>query len=65
MEIRLADPSDYDAIAGFDRVAQREPERRAFIRRSIEERNAYVAVQDASVIGYAVLEYTLDRKSVV
>lgn len=58
MEIRPADPSDYDTIVRFEQVAQREPERRAFIRRSIEQRNAYVAVEDGCVVGYAVLEYT-------
>lgn len=58
MEIRLACLSDYDAIAALDDVAQREPARRAFIKRAIEQRNAYVVVQGASVVGYAVLEYT-------
>ena len=40
MEIRLARPSDYDAIAHLDEIAQVEPERRAFIKRAIEQRDA-------------------------
>jgi ribosomal protein S18 acetylase RimI-like enzyme len=56
--IRLAEESHAEAIASFDQVAQYDNKRVAFIRRSIANRNCYVASVGGKTIGYAVLEYS-------
>jgi len=42
----------------LDLIAQRENERREFIRREVLSGNCFVAVADEKVIGYGVLNYT-------
>ena len=56
--IRKAVESDVERIISFDLIAQRENERREFIRREVASENCYVAVKDETVIGYGVLNYT-------
>lgn len=57
MIIRLASITDADAIVAFDRVAVSEPSRVQFIHDQIGSSACYVAVIDAKVVGYAVLNY--------
>lgn len=49
--------SDAIAIVAFDRVAASEPARVQFIHNQIESSACYVAVIDANVVAYAVLNY--------
>ncbi|MEO1131367.1 MAG: GNAT family N-acetyltransferase [Cyanobacteria bacterium J06639_1] len=57
MILRLASMSDAIAIVAFDRVAASEPARVQFIHNQIESSACYVAVIDANVVAYAVLNY--------
>lgn len=57
MIVRLASITDADAIVAFDRVAVSEPSRVQFIHNQIESSACYVAVIDANVVAYAVLNY--------
>ena len=58
ISIRPAVETDIDALCSFDLIAQRENERREFIRRVVTSGECYVAVADEKVIGYGVLNYT-------
>jgi len=58
MKIRKSKPEDIKAIIAFDHVVKYEPERKLFIRKSVKNKNCYVALIDKIPIGYAVLEYT-------
>lgn len=58
IEIRKAVESDVERLISFDLIAQRENERREFIRREVAFGNCYVAVRNETVIGYGVLNYT-------
>ena len=58
ISIRPAVENDIDALCSFDLIAQREIERRDFIRREVMSGNCFVAVADEKVIGYGVLNYT-------
>lgn len=58
VSIRTAIENDIDFICSFDLIAQRENERREFIRRVVTSGECFVAVVDEKVIGYAVLNYT-------
>ena len=58
ISIRLAVEDDIDVLCSFDLIAQREEERRVFIRREVLDGNCYVAVADGPAIGYGVLNYT-------
>jgi len=58
ISIRPAVENDIDALCSFDLIAQRENERRQFIRREVISGNCFVAVEDEKVIGYGVLNYT-------
>ena len=58
IHIRKAGENDIDALCSFDLIAQRENERREFIRRVVTSGECFVAVTDDRVIGYAVLNYT-------
>ena len=57
MELRIAQITDADAIIAFDHVAASEPARVQFIHDQIESSACYVAVIDAKVVAYAVLNY--------
>jgi hypothetical protein len=46
------------AICPVDLIAQRENERREFIRRVVTSGECFVAALDAKIIGYAVFNYT-------
>jgi ribosomal protein S18 acetylase RimI-like enzyme len=56
--IRKAVESDIESLCAFDLIAQRESERREYIRREVFTGNCFVAQTDDSVIGYGVLNYT-------
>jgi ribosomal protein S18 acetylase RimI-like enzyme len=56
--IRPAVENDIEALCAFDLIAQREDERREFIRRVVTSGECFVAVADEKVIGYGVLNYT-------
>ena len=58
ISIRPAVENDINALCSFDLIAQRENERRDFIRREVISGNCFVAVADEKVIGYGVLNYT-------
>ena len=58
ISIRPAFKDDIDALCSFDLIAQREAERREFIRREVVSGNCFVAVVQEKVIGYGVLNYT-------
>jgi GNAT superfamily N-acetyltransferase len=58
ISIRPAVENDIDALCSFDLIAQRENERRQFIRLEVISGNCFVAVEDEKVIGYGVLNYT-------
>ncbi len=58
ISIRPAIENDIDALCSFDLIAQRENERREFIRRVVTSGECFVAVADEKVIGYGVLNYT-------
>ena len=57
MKLRIAQITDADAIIAFDHVAASEPARVQFIHDQIESSACYVAVIDAKVVAYAVLNY--------
>ncbi len=57
MELRIATITDAEAIIAFDHVAASEPARIQFIYHQIELSACYVAVIDAKVVAYAVLNY--------
>lgn len=57
MILRRASISDADAIVAFDHVAASEPARVRFIHDQIKSSACYVAVIDANVVAYAVLNY--------
>lgn len=61
ISIRPAVENDIDALSSFDLIAQRENERREFIRRVVISDECFVAVEGEKVIGYGVLNYTLYR----
>ena len=56
--IRPAVENDIGALCSLDLIAQRENERRQFIRRVVTSGECYIAVADEKVIGYGVLNYT-------
>lgn len=57
MELRIAQITDADEMIAFDHVAASEPARVQFIHDQIESSACYVAVIDAKVVAYAVLNY--------
>ncbi|NJL54918.1 MAG: GNAT family N-acetyltransferase [Spirulinaceae cyanobacterium RM2_2_10] len=57
MELRIAQITDADAIIAFDHIAASEPARVQFIHDQIESSACYVALIDAKVVAYAVLNY--------
>lgn len=58
LTIRDAVPSDFEAIVSFDHVARLEPERAAFIERSLSSATCLVAQRSGHLVAYGVLEYT-------
>ena len=58
ISIRPALESDIDVLCSFDLIAQRDEERREFIRREVRDGNCFVAVEGGPPIGYGVLNYT-------
>ena len=58
ISIRPAIEDDIASLCSIDLIAQREEERREFIRREVRAGNCFVAVVDGKVIGYGVLNYT-------
>ena len=57
MELRIATITDAAAIIAFDHVAALEPARVRLIHDQIKSSACYVAVIDANVVAYAVLNY--------
>lgn len=58
VSIRPAVETDIEILCSFDLIAQRENERREFIRRVITAGECFVALINEQVIGYGVLNYT-------
>ena len=58
MNIRRAQEDDVSAICTIDHVAQVEEERRQFIRTSVRDGIAFVALSDGQITGYSVLEHS-------
>lgn len=56
--IRPAVENDIETLCSFDLIAQRDNERRKFIRRVVISGECFVAVADEKIIGYGVLNYT-------
>ena len=57
IDIRPAQASDVEALCSLDLIAQREEQRRQFIRRSVDTSTCVVAVAGEVVVGYGVLNY--------
>src|SRR5688500_16219791 len=57
ISIRPANESDVASLCSLDLVAQRENQRREFIKRSVASGTCFVAVAEEEVIGYGVLSY--------
>lgn len=57
MELRIAAKTDADTIIAFDHVATSDPARVQFIHNQIKSGACYIAVIDANVVAYAVLNY--------
>ncbi|MBE7382363.1 MAG: GNAT family N-acetyltransferase [Leptolyngbya sp. SIO1E4] len=57
MELRIAAKTDADAIIAFDHVAASDPARVQLIHNQIKSGACYIAVIDANVVAYAVLNY--------
>ena len=57
MELRIATTKDADAIIAFDHIAASKPSRVQFIHDQIRSSACYVAVIEAKVVAYAVLNY--------
>lgn len=58
MDIRVAATTDLDTIIQLDPIAQREPTRVEFIRRSLLSECCLVAVADGRIVAYGVLDYS-------
>jgi len=58
ISVRPAVESDIKALCSLDLIARREGERREFIRHEVVNGNCFVAVENETVIGYGVLNYT-------
>ena len=58
VEIREANGSDIDAILAFDSIARHEQARARFIKNSVHDGTAHVAVRRNTPVGYAVLEHS-------
>ena len=58
ISIRPATANDIEVICSFDLIAQRENQRREFIRRAVNSGECFVADRDEKVIGYAVFNYS-------
>ena len=58
MQLRLGTSDDRDSIEAFDRVAQSDVTRVAFIERALQSETCVVAERGGYVVGYSVLEYT-------
>ena len=58
--IRFAQESDLESICNLDAVAQQDHHRRDFTARAVSSKSCYMAT-DNHVLGYAVLEYTLEQ----
>lgn len=58
ISIRPAVENDIETLCSLDLIAQRENERREFIRWEVVSGNCFVAVADGKVIGYGILNYT-------
>ena len=58
MEIREAMLSDVSSIYSIDHMAANEGNRRQHIQDWVDAGQAIVAIIDATVVGYSVLEYT-------
>ncbi|NJM54307.1 MAG: GNAT family N-acetyltransferase [Blastocatellia bacterium] len=50
--------NDIQTLCSFDLIAQFENERREFIRREVVAGSCFVAIENETVIGYGVLNYT-------
>ena len=57
MELRIAAKTDADAIIAFDHIAASDPARVQFIHNQIKSGACYIAIIDANVVAYAVLNY--------
>jgi Acetyltransferase (GNAT) family len=58
ISIRPAVENDIEAICSVDLIAQRENERREFIRRAVTSGECFVADWGEKVIGYGVFNYS-------
>jgi N-acetylglutamate synthase-like GNAT family acetyltransferase len=55
--IRIAKPDDISVVSAFDHESTKN-ERKEFIRRAVDNDNAYVLEQNRKVIAIGILEYT-------
>jgi ribosomal protein S18 acetylase RimI-like enzyme len=58
IEVRNASPADFAAIVALDEMGRADPARVEFLREALASHVVCVAVDDRSVNGYGVLEYT-------
>jgi|SRR5688572_22226362 len=65
ISIRPAVESDIEGLWKLDHIAQREEERREFIRCEVAAGDCFVAVIDEMVVGYGVLNYTFHHNGCI
>lgn len=65
MQIRLASVADLEAILDLDPLARRDATRAEFIRRSLLSAYCLVAVADARIVAYGVLDYSFFRQAYI
>jgi predicted N-acetyltransferase YhbS len=58
MIIRKATEADIPNIIAIDHIAVEEDDRKQHIKKWVLEGNTVIALDDANLVGYAVLEYT-------
>ena len=58
ISMRTAGANDLEALCLLDEIAGRDEKRREFIRHSIDRVTCFVAVADAKVIGYGVIDHS-------
>jgi ribosomal protein S18 acetylase RimI-like enzyme len=58
MQIRLAKPTDVEAVVGVDPIAQGEPSRRSFLEAAVRSGECWRAELRGRTVGFVVLQYS-------
>jgi ribosomal protein S18 acetylase RimI-like enzyme len=65
MTVRQARGDDIPAICAIDHIAQTEEQRRQFIRSSVTDDTAFVAIAGERIAGYCVLTYSFFERGFI